>query len=93
MVTHIEVIRQNVFSHTRFMVIGVSSDLKGIYKLIRLHVVSKTSRLSIHYCKVRILQSCINWIIPLYLQYMFSTKPADKIGLCHGHVIWIVPLG
>ena len=26
-VTHIEVIRQNVFSHARVMVIGVSSDL------------------------------------------------------------------
>ena len=28
MVTNIEIIRQNVFSHARVMVIGVSSDLK-----------------------------------------------------------------
>ena len=30
MVTHIEVVRENVFSHARVMVIGVGSELKNI---------------------------------------------------------------
>ena len=42
-VTNSEVIRHNVLSHARVMVIGVSSDLKGTYIISFYSILKKTN--------------------------------------------------